>query len=151
MSAGSASPDDLEQFERRTFELSALATLSGVPQVHSLGHAYVLVHSRACLSHPVYNPYRISTQQCVYKECIFMSLLLQFRSYSRFVATAQASAQVASAQPHAPTAAAVQEHAVHKHKPFQVAEPPSHFTGDYPGGDDRAGHHFHIHTQLAQV
>lgn len=29
----SASPDDLEQFERRVFELSALATLSGVPQV----------------------------------------------------------------------------------------------------------------------
>ncbi|DBB16628.1 TPA: Amidase 1 [Trebouxia sp. C0006] len=29
----SAPADDLEQFERRTFELSALATLSGVPQV----------------------------------------------------------------------------------------------------------------------
>ena len=34
--ACSASADELEEFERRTIELTSLATLSGVPQVHRL-------------------------------------------------------------------------------------------------------------------
>ena len=45
----SASPDDLEQFERRTVELSSLAALSGIPQVPSLPSNTITIERPACV------------------------------------------------------------------------------------------------------